>query len=76
MDQQEARPVCLCDLAEASGVREASHAMFEGKRINWTEDRAVLHVALRNRSKAPVVVDGQERLKDLSAVQITEQEIR
>ena len=34
--------------------------MFGGEKINFTEDRAVLHTALRNRSNKPVVVDGQD----------------
>lgn len=35
-------------------------AMFAGEKINFTENRAVLHVALRNRSNAPVTVDGKD----------------
>lgn len=34
--------------------------MFAGKKINFTEDRAVLHIALRNRSNVPILVDGQD----------------
>ena len=34
--------------------------MFKGERINFTEDRAVLHIALRNRSNKPVMVDGKD----------------
>ncbi|MEE4273330.1 MAG: glucose-6-phosphate isomerase [Thermoanaerobaculales bacterium] len=48
----------LTDLARAAGVPEAAEAMFSGRRINWTEGRAVLHTALRNRSGDPVEVDG------------------
>ena len=35
-------------------------AMFSGQKINFTEDRAVLHVALRNRSNTPIQVDGKD----------------
>jgi glucose-6-phosphate isomerase len=58
----------LVDLARASGVPEATRAMFAGEKINWTEDRAVLHVALRNRSGAPIVVDGEDVMPNVSAV--------
>jgi glucose-6-phosphate isomerase len=50
----------LLDLARARGVEAARDAMFAGARINTTEDRAVLHVALRNRSERPILVDGQD----------------
>ncbi len=49
----------LCDLAEASGLREKIEDMFTGERINLTEDRAVLHTALRAPKNATVVVDGE-----------------
>ena len=58
----------LCDLAEASGVRDVLRAMCEGQRINWTEDRAVLHVALRNRSNSPIIVDGEDVMPRVNAV--------
>ncbi len=58
----------LCDLARASGVREAAAAMFAGERINWTEDRAVLHVALRNRSNTPILVDGADVMPQVNIV--------
>ena len=35
-------------------------AMFNGEKINFTEDRAVLHIALRNRSNRPIVINGQD----------------
>ena len=44
--------------ARERGVEEAREAMFAGERINFTEDRAVLHVALRNRSNVPMLVSG------------------
>jgi len=49
----------LLELAEESGVFERRAEMFGGRRINSTEDRAVLHTALRNRSGHPVEVEGQ-----------------
>ncbi len=50
----------LLALAEARGLRSEIDAMFRGEKINRTENRAVLHVALRNRGSAPVCVDGQD----------------
>ncbi len=50
----------LFALAEECQTREAIAAMFSGAKINRTENRPVLHVALRNRSNTPVVVDGQD----------------
>ena len=50
----------LLELARASGVPEAAHAMYRGEKINWTEDRSVLHVALRNRTGTPILVDGAD----------------
>jgi glucose-6-phosphate isomerase len=58
----------LVDLARASGVREAARAMFAGEKLNWTEDRAVLHVALRNRAGAPIEVDGEDVMPKVNAV--------
>jgi glucose-6-phosphate isomerase len=58
----------LVDLARASGVPEAARAMFAGEKINWTEDRAVLHVALRNRAGTPVEVDGEDVMPMVHAV--------
>ena len=58
----------LLALAEASGVERAIRAMFGGERINVTEDRAVLHVALRNRSNLPVLVDGKDVMPDVNRV--------
>ena len=40
-------------------VAEMRDAMFKGEKINFTENRAVLHVALRNRSNVPINVDGK-----------------
>ena len=58
----------LFDLAKASGVKEAAKAMFEGKKINWTENRAVLHSALRNFSNKPVFVDQKDVMPEVKAV--------
>jgi glucose-6-phosphate isomerase len=48
----------LLDLAERAGVASKRNAMFAGEKINNTENRAVLHTALRNLTGAPVYVDG------------------
>jgi len=52
----------------AADVGARRDAMFAGDRINTTEDRAVLHTALRNRSGAPVMVDGHDVMPDVNAV--------
>src|SRR4051812_13104192 len=49
----------LRELAEATGVAELRDAMFRGEKINITEDRAVLHTALRAPRGAVVEVDGE-----------------
>ncbi|MBP1851354.1 glucose-6-phosphate isomerase [Rhizobium halophytocola] len=58
----------LSELAEAGGVAKKRDAMFAGDKINFTEDRAVLHTALRNRSNTPVMVDGRDVMPDVNAV--------
>lgn len=58
----------LLALAEECGVKEAIAAMCSGEKINRTEDRAVLHVALRNRSNTPINVDGKDVMPDVNAV--------
>jgi len=50
----------LFELARTSGLSDAIEAMFTGRRINFTENRPVLHTALRNRANTPVLVDGQD----------------
>ncbi|WP_430255859.1 glucose-6-phosphate isomerase [Neorhizobium sp. DAR64872/K0K18] len=55
-------------LAEAAGVAKKRDEMFSGVAINFTEDRAVLHTALRNRSNTPVMVDGKDVMPDVNAV--------
>jgi glucose-6-phosphate isomerase len=58
----------LLDLADQAGLRRWIDRMFDGDRINSTENRAVLHVALRNRSNRPIVVDGQDVMPPVNAV--------
>jgi glucose-6-phosphate isomerase len=58
----------LLSLAEHSSVTEQIKAMFEGRRINISENRAVLHIALRNRSQRPVIVNGSDVMPDVTAV--------
>jgi len=58
----------LVALARAAGVKGAAEAMFSGRRINWTEGRAVLHVALRNRSNHPIEVNGSDVMPAVNAV--------
>ena len=48
----------LVDLAQAAGLKAWTERMFTGERINSTENRPVLHIALRNRSNRPILVDG------------------
>ncbi len=50
----------LIDLARAREVERQRDAMYAGRRINFTEDRAVLHIALRNRSDRPILLDGSD----------------
>jgi glucose-6-phosphate isomerase len=57
----------LIALAEARGLRQRMDAMFAGERINETENRAVLHVALRNRSDRPILLDGQDVMPEVRA---------
>ncbi|MCS7033774.1 MAG: glucose-6-phosphate isomerase, partial [Phycisphaerae bacterium] len=58
----------LFDLARATGVQKLRDAMFAGEKINITEDRAVLHIALRNRSNRPIFVDGRDVMPEVNAV--------
>src|SRR5579859_6682428 len=58
----------LLQLAEASGLRERIDAMFRGDKINVTEQRAVLHVALRAPRDARIEVDGQNVVPEVHAV--------
>ena len=58
----------LFDVARAAGVETRRDAMFAGEHINTTEDRAVLHVALRMPADVPLTVDGQDVTADVHAV--------
>lgn len=42
--------------------------MFSGEKINFTEDRAVLHIALRNRANTPIMVNGEDVMPSVNAV--------
>ena len=58
----------LFQLAKECGLDNAIEAQFSGKAINETENRAVLHTALRNFSGAPVLLDGKDVMPDIKAV--------
>ena len=58
----------LVELAEQAHLSAAIDAMFAGKHLNLTEGRAVLHVALRNRSEQPAYVDGRDVMPDVRRV--------
>ena len=58
----------LIQLAKECRVKDAAEAMFSGERINATENRPVLHIALRNRSNSPIYVDGQDVMQDVNRV--------
>ena len=58
----------LGDLAAEAGLSEAKKAYFGGQKINETEDRAVLHTALRTSDKEPILVEGQDVLPEIDAV--------
>lgn len=58
----------LLELAKECKLDEAIKAMFNGDVINETENRAVLHTALRNRSNTPVLVDGKDVMPDVNEV--------
>ncbi|MBN2064940.1 MAG: glucose-6-phosphate isomerase, partial [Sedimentisphaerales bacterium] len=58
----------LLELANETAVKDAIKAMFSGETINQTENRAVLHTALRNRSNTPVMVGGKDVMPDVNAV--------
>ncbi len=58
----------LIELAEEVDLKDAINSMFTGEKINLTERRAVLHVALRNRLNAPIYVDKQDVMPDINKV--------
>nr|AAH83507.1 Glucose phosphate isomerase a [Danio rerio] len=58
----------LFDMARSVGVEAAREQMFAGEKINFTEGRAVLHTALRNRSNTPIMVDGKDVMPEVNRV--------
>ena len=58
----------LIELAENADLSAMIKAMFSGEKINNTEHRAVLHIALRNRSNRPILVDGVDVMPEVNAV--------
>jgi len=58
----------LIDLASQCDIKGQAQKMFCGEKINNTEVRAVLHVALRNRSNTPIMVDGEDVMPSVNAV--------
>ena len=68
----------LIELAQQTGLDHKIEQMFNGEKINLTEQRPVLHVALRNRSNQPILVEGQDVMPQVNDVlkkmrQFTEQ---
>lgn len=58
----------LVELAKEAGLEKLRDDMFAGERINFTEDRAVYHVALRNVSNQPMQVNGKSVVEDVNSV--------
>jgi glucose-6-phosphate isomerase len=58
----------LLQLAQDVGLQAAVDSMFKGEHINETEDRAVLHIALRNRSSRPIITGGHDVMPEINAV--------
>ncbi len=58
----------LLALARQARLSDAIAAMFSGEKINVTEKRAVLHIALRNRSNRPILVDGEDVMPEVNRV--------
>ena len=58
----------LMKLAREAGLPERMKQMFRGEKINTTENRAALHVALRNRTNAPILVDGEDVMPQVNHV--------
>ena len=58
----------LTQLANEVELKDAIDAMFKGEKINRTENRSVLHTALRNRSNTPVLVDGEDVMPEVNRV--------
>jgi len=60
----------LQKLAVQADVAGWAQKMFAGEKINITEDRAVLHIALRNRSNRPILVDGEDVMPAVNKVSL------
>ena len=58
----------LIELANECDLKKSIKSMFDGELINATENRAVLHTALRNRTNSPVLVDGKDVMPDINRV--------
>ena len=58
----------LLNLAREVNLEQWIQKMFSGQKINSTEDRAVLHIALRNRNNSPILVDGKDVMPDVNRV--------
>src|SRR5271157_1024682 len=58
----------LIELAVQANLSQAIEAMFNGEKINNTENRSVLHIALRNRSNRPIMVDGKDVMPEINQV--------
>lgn len=58
----------LVQLANQAELKDAIGKLFSGDKINRTEDRAVLHIALRNRSNTPILVDGKDVMPEVNEV--------
>ena len=58
----------LTELANEVELKEAIEAMFRGEKINRTENRSVLHIALRNRSNTPIMFEGQDVMPEVNGV--------
>ena len=58
----------LIDFAHECKLGEAIQAMFQGAKINQTENRSVLHIALRNQSNQPILVEGEDVMPQINAV--------
>ncbi len=58
----------LLELAQKANLSDSITSMFSGEKINNTEGRPVLHVALRNRSNDPIMVDGEDVMPDVNEV--------
>ena len=58
----------ILELIEQAGLPGRIEAMFSGEKINNTENRAVLHIALRNRSNRPIEADGEDVMPGINAV--------